>query len=82
MAQKKTGTQYLAKLPADVQAKFIVNLVNGARTADKISRRLTDEYTSLHEFVFCAFVWYWTPEGPDYWSSVCVGIRPEHDGRT
>lgn len=75
MAQKKTGIQCLAKFPADVQEKFIVNLVEDAKRPNNVGRRLTDKYENAREFLFCSFVWSETPEGHDYWQSIVAGIR-------
>jgi len=72
--RKKTGIQCLAKFPADVQEKFIANMMEDAKRPERVRRLLTDKYEHLRELFFCAFVWSETPEGHDYWMHICAGI--------
>lgn len=73
--RKKTGIQCLAKFPADVQEKFIVNMVADAKKPDRVVYLLTNKYDDLLELLLISFVWHETPEGHDYWASIGAGIR-------
>lgn len=73
--RKKTGIQCLAKFPADVQEKFIVNLMGDAKKPERVVSMLSNKYDDAMELLFCSFVWSETPEGHDYWASMCAGIR-------
>lgn len=73
--RKKTGIQCLAKFPADVQEKFVVNLIADAKSPNRVVSMLSDKYDNAMELLSCSFVWSETPEGHDYWMSMAASIR-------